>query len=460
MNPGTLNPELGTENSSMPLPTRRAFVRSGSLALVALGLPPAFLTRTLRADQPRRAKTLITIFQRGAVDGLSMVPPFGDRAYGARRRLTHVPAPGRDGTGALDLDGFFGLHPALGPLHPLFTTGHLAIVHAVGSPHATRSHFDAQDYMETATPGVKSTRDGWLNRVLRHTACARCDGRPFDNGAPHTPDRAAGQAGLALAPQHASLRGIALGPAVPRSLRGAAPALALTDLQQFAVGTPRTGGDAQRTFERLYDAGTHDLVTGAAGDAFEAARLLRAIAAQPYRPAAGVQYPNGAFGRSLQQIAQLVKSDVGVEIAFTDIGGWDTHQNQGGVQGQLAARFAELARGIRALHDDLGSRMSDVVLLTMSEFGRTVAENGTGGTDHGHATCMFALGGAVAGGRVLGQWPGLEREQLYEGRDLARTTDFRDVFAEIAMRHLGTRELDRVFPGYAVTPARFRGVMA
>jgi uncharacterized protein (DUF1501 family) len=179
-----------------------------------------------------------------------------------------------------------------------------------------------------------------------------------------------------------------------------------------------------------------------------------------YTPASGVQYPNGDFGRSLRQIAQLIKSGVGVEIAFADIGGWDTHQAQGAVQGQLANRFTELARGIRALYDDLGDRMDDVVIMTMSEFGRTVAENGTGGTDHGHANCMLLMGGSVAGGRILGEWPGLEREQLYEGRDLALTTDFRDIFAEIVSGHLKTAQLEKVFPGYAVDTRRFRGVLA
>jgi uncharacterized protein (DUF1501 family) len=448
-----------TENPMSRL-TRRTLLRNGSLALVALGLPPAFLTRAASAQERRHAKTLVAIFQRGAVDGLSMVVPFGDRAYAAQRRATRIPAPLRDGTGAIDLDGFFGLHPALAPLHPLYTRGDLAIVHAIGSPHPTRSHFDAQDFMETATPGIKSTRDGWLNRVLQQTSCRACGASRAEDGAAHTVDHLAGQTGLALAsPHHPALRGVALGAAMPRSLRGAAPSLALTDLQQFSVGHAR-GGAAQEAFERLYDSGPRDIVSGAAGEAFEAARILQAIGAQPYRPASGVQYPAGAFGRSLQQIAQLLKSGVGVEIAFTDIGGWDTHQGQGGVQGQLANRFTELARGLRALHDDLGDRMEDVVVLTMSEFGRTVAENGTGGTDHGCGTCMLALGGRVAGGRVLGDWPGLEREQLHDGRDLARTTDFRDLFAEVAVRHLGTGNLDQVFPGHAIDPSAFRGVIA
>jgi uncharacterized protein (DUF1501 family) len=434
--------------------SRRLFFRQGSLALVALGLPPQFLARSAAAPRPATAgkKTLICIFQRGAVDGLNMVVPFGEKAYYARRRSIAVPAPGGNRRGAIDLDGFFGFHPSLSPLHELFRRKELAIVHAVGSPHPTRSHFDAQDFMETATPGNKSTRDGWLNRVLTNTPCA-CDGRTLSDPAAHAVDHAAGQAGMA---GNATLRGVAMGSALPIALRGSHPALAIEDLARFGVAGGRDAS-LENAFERQYRSGG-DLVSSAADEAFEAIRVLKAANPAQYSPAAGVQYPAGEFGRSLRQIAQLIKANVGVEIAFADIGGWDTHQAQGGAEGQLARRLDELGRGVRALYDDLGDRMENVVILTMSEFGRTVAENGSGGTDHGHANCMLAMGGGVSGGRVLGEWPGLEREQLYEGRDLALTTDFRDVFAEIVAGHLGATSLDRVFPGH--TPRqRFRGVL-
>jgi uncharacterized protein (DUF1501 family) len=436
---------------------RRAFVRTGSLALVALGLPPVFLERTLLAQPAHaaRKKTLICIFQRGAVDGLNMVVPFGEPEYYAGRRAIAIPAPSRSGAGALDLNGFFGMHPALQPLHELYGRQELAVITAVGSPHPTRSHFDAQDFMETGTPGVKSTRDGWLNRVLQNTECAECMGRSLADGAAHTADHAAGQVGMATFTP--ALRGVAMGAAMPRALRGEAPALAIADLARFGVGDTRDG-DVQSSFERVYGTETGDLVTGAADEAFEAVRILESVNPLQYAPAPGVQYPAGNFGRAMQQIAQLIKSGVGVEIAFADIGGWDTHQAQGGVQGQLAGRFTEFARGIRALYDDLGDRMEDVVILTMSEFGRTVAENGTGGTDHGHANTMLVMGGAVAGGRILGEWPGLAREQLYERRDLDITTDFRDVFAEVAGGHLGTANLQAVFPGHDLDPASFRRV--
>ena len=440
--------------------TRRVFVRRSGLALLALGLPPEFVTRSLLAETrgAARRKTLVCIFQRGAVDGLNMVVPFGEAAYYARRRSIAVPAPAGGANGAIDMDGFFGLHPSLDPLHALFHRGELAIVHAVGSPHPTRSHFDAQDFMETATPGVKSTRDGWLNRVLEHTACADCSGRTLDDVRAHATDHAAGQAGMAIVPGTSpALRGVAMGAALPLALRGAHPALAIQDLDRFGI----SGGDAalEESFARAYRTEGGDLVAGAADEAFDAIRILRGAELARYRTEPGVLYPPGPFGQSLRQIAQLIKADVGLEIAFADIGGWDTHQAQGGTQGQLANRFRELARGIRALYDDLGDRMTDVVLMTMSEFGRTVAENGSGGTDHGHANCMMVMGGAVRGGRVVGEWPGLEPEQLYEGRDLALTTDFRDVFAEIVSLHLGADRLDRIFPGFHSERARWLGLL-
>ena len=414
---------------------RRAFVRHGTLALLALGLPPDFLTRSLLAQSARAAKkkTLICIFQRGAVDGLSMVTPFGEKAYYAGRRSIAVAAPAANGGNLLDLDGFFGLHPALRPLHDLFQRKELGILHAVGSPHPTRSHFDAQDFLETATPGRRSTRDGWLNRVLAHAA-----------------DHAVGQTELGAA----SLRGVALGPTLPRALRGQHPALAIQDLQRFGVA-----GGMEQQFETAYHTEAGTVIGSAADGAFDAIRILRRAELAQYRPASGVNYPQGEFGRSLSQVAQLIKSGVGVEIAFVDIDGWDTHQAQGGSEGQLARRLLEMALGIRALYDDLGELMEDVVLLTMSEFGRTVAENGSGGTDHGHANCMLVIGGSVTGGKVYGKWPGLEREQLYQNRDLELTTDFRDVFAEVTSKHLGAERLERVFPDYQIDRSRFHGML-
>ncbi|HEU4453243.1 MAG TPA: DUF1501 domain-containing protein [Longimicrobium sp.] len=426
---------------------RRVFLKNGAMALLAMGIPPEFMARSLLAETraAARRKTLICIFQRGAADGLSMVVPYGDAAYYRGRRSIAVARPGAGGGGALELDGFFGLHPALRPLHELYARREMAIVHATGSPHPTRSHFEAQDIMERASPEGRA-RDGWLNRLLGETGCADCGGRTLADPAAHAADHAA------------ALRAVAMGAEMPLSLHGAHPALAIADLARFGVAGGRDASLSE-TFARMYRTEGGDAVSGAADEGLEAAALLRRVDPARYQPAAGVRYPAGDFGRSLRQIAQLVKADVGVEIAFADLGGWDTHVAQGGEQGQLARRLGEMAEGIRALHDDLGRRMDDVVILTMSEFGRTVAENGSGGTDHGHANCMFAIGGSVAGGRVLGDWPGLAPEKLHEGRDLAVTTDFRDVFAEVAGRHLGAERLERVFPGHAVDPAKFRDVL-
>jgi uncharacterized protein (DUF1501 family) len=405
--------------------SRRIFLKDGAFALVSLGFAPSFLSRTaLAAGTDGRAKRLIAIFQRGACDGLSLVVPFGDAEYYRARPSLAVGRPGGD-DGALDLDGFFGLNPRLAPLAPLWRARQLAIVHACGSPDATRSHFDAQDYMETATPGVKSTGDGWLNRYLQ---------------ARHENDQSL-------------FRAVAVTQQLPRMLQGSAPALAIPRLAQFAV---RGGADA---FEAAYATSGDRVVNDTGRAAFEAIRRLRAADPARYQPEHGAEYPRSPFGQALQQIAQLVKSDVGLEVAFAEVGGWDTHVNQGVTQGQLANRLDDFARGLAAITADLGDSMADTVILTMSEFGRAVNENGNRGTDHGHGNAMLVIGGSVRGGRVYGRWPGLAVEQRYDRRDLAITTDFRDVFAEIVVRHLGAANVEKVFPGYPVQASRFPGLI-
>ena len=413
---------------------RRIFVKQGALALVTMGLSPSFLRRTafgMSLPRAQRGKTLVCLFQRGAADALNVVVPHGDAAYYALRPRIAVPRPGArvGAAGAIDLDGFFGLHPSLAPLKPLWDRGLLAPVHAVGSPSATRSHFDAQDYMETGTPDVKGTADGWLNRYLAtHGTCeAGCA----------APNEKAG---------HASpFRAVALAPQTPRILEGPEATVAMGSLDEFTVRA--TGTQAER-LEALYRTGKADLVHGAGSEMFDAVKQLREANPQKYAPANGAQYPRSQFGQRLLQIAQLIKADLGVEIAFADVGGWDTHVNQGGATGQLANRLDDFASSIAAFVTDLGDRMGDVTVLTMSEFGRMASENGTGGTDHGHAGSMFVIGGDVRGGRVHGRWPGLAPEQLHEGRDLALTTDFRAVFSELATRHLGAEKTERIFPGY------------
>jgi len=420
---------------------RRVFLKSGALSLVTLGLSPSFLRRTaFAAELPMlaRGKTLIVLFQRGAADALNVVVPFGEAAYYRARPQLAIAAPTRSAgaAGAIDLDGFFGLHPSLAPFKPLWDRGMLAPVHAVGSPSSTRSHFDAQDYMETGTPDRKGTTDGWLNRYLAtQGTCEQC-----------------------VPGSTVPFRAVAMTAQTPRILGGSAPTVAMNSIEEFSIRT--NGGGSEQRIEALYRTGNADLVHGSGAEMFEALKVLRAANPQQYKAAAGVTYPRSPFGQHLLQLAQLIKSDVGLEVAFADVGGWDTHVNQGGAQGQLAARLNDFSQSIAALVTDLGDRMDDVVILTMSEFGRTVRQNGTGGTDHGHAGAMFVIGGSLKGARTVhGKWPGLEPEQLNEGRDLALTTDFRSVFGEIASKHLGAKQLEKIFPGYGGREKEWLGVI-
>lgn len=417
--------------------SRRLFIKRGALALAALGGPPMCVGRVAHgAARDDRGKVLIAVFQRGAVDGLSMLVPHAEPAYYDGRPNIAIarPTPG-DAESAVDLDGAFGLHPAMVPLKPLWDEGRLAVLPACGSPAATRSHFDAQDYMESGTPGAKATPDGWLARALVARPAAR----------------------------HTAFRGVAMGPSLPRSLRGEAGALALPSVKDVELRSTRgpapAGPDARRGFADLYGATRDALLHDTARETFGAMRMLRNARLETLTPARGVEYPRSRFGDHLRQVAQLIKADLGVEVAFVESAGWDTHVAQGGARGPLASRLGDLAQGLAALARDLGDRMADVVVITMSEFGRTVRENGGRGTDHGRGTTMLALGGAVRGGRIVGRWPGLDRERLVEGRDLAVTTDFRDLFAEVAIRHLGVAPDARLFPGYPVDAARFPGVL-
>ena len=444
-------------------------MRGGAMALVGTAVVPAFLERSVLAQATSAhasGKKLVVLFQRGAADGLNLVVPYRESAYYAMRPTIAIPQ-----NQVLDLNGTFGLHPALQPLLPLYKSGHLAVVHAAGSPDPSRSHFDAQDFMESGTPGVKTTQDGWLNRALQAEDRSR-----------HANETA--------------FRAIALGAQVPRTLAGAVPAIAIGDVQDFAVGgrqankprvvatnnAARAGAinaiagqpDAvSESFEAMYAAdgqaspgktGKHvdavdAVLHGTGAETFEAVKMLKATDPSHYVPANGAVYPKSAFGNDMRQIAQLMKANLGVEAAFADIGGWDTHQNQGGVQGQLAGRLTDFSQGIAAFWQDLGDGAENVVVVTVSEFGRTAHQNGTGGTDHGHANVMFVLGGQVKGGRVYGRWPGLAPEQLNEGRDLVVTTDFRQVLGEAAFKTLGSRNLDLVFPGARLRQQQFLGLI-
>ncbi|MGA7342375.1 MAG: DUF1501 domain-containing protein [Terracidiphilus sp.] len=410
---------------------RRFFLHQGALAVAGTAAIPSFLVRSVLAESTGSpGQRLVVIFQRGAADGLNVVVPYREKNYYSMRPTIAIPQ-----NQVVDLDGFFGLHPSLAAFKPLYDLGHLAIVHAAGSPDMSRSHFDAQDYMESGTPGVKETEDGWLNRALqaedlRHRCQGTCERTAF--------------------------RALALGAEVPLTLAGRIPAIALNNVNGFTVaGRGPNPSPAASAFEAMYaDSGDH--IFHAAGDeTFEAVNMLRAANPAQYQPAAGAAYPNSEFGNSMKQIAQLLKADLGVEAAFTDVSGWDTHQNQGGVNGQLANRLGDFSASIAAFWRDLGDGAENVTLVTMSEFGRTAHENGTGGTDHGHANAMFVLGGQVKGGKVYGRWPGLANEQLNQGRDLALTTDFREVLGEVVTRSLGATNLEMVFPGAGLAPARF-----
>ncbi len=424
--------DLHGRDQSRRLISRRGLMKNGALALIGTSVIPAFLTRTVMAEMTSAAanqKKLVVIFQRGAADGLNVVVPYREKNYYSMRPSIAIPQ-----NDVLDLDGFFGLHPALASFKALYDQEHLAIIPAAGSPDSTRSHFDAQDYMESGTPGVKSTTDGWLNRALQDE---RLSGTP------------------------SPFRAVALGAEMPRTLQGKLPAIAVANVADFSVAGsgPQTSA-LSNAFQSMYDESTDAVLQGTGQETFEAVKMLKSANPSQYQPAAGVEYPRAPFGNSLKQIAQLMKANLGVEAAFADIGGWDTHQNQGATNGQLAGRLTEFSQAIAAFWHDMGDEAENITLVTMSEFGRTARQNGTGGTDHGHANVMFVLGGRVKGGKVYGRWPGLSNGQLNEDRDLAVTTDFRAVLGEAAYKTLGAHDLRTVFPGSSVAPADFAGFMS
>ncbi len=414
---------------------RRVFLKSSGLALVAGGfLPKVFVRMASAATLPGSSrKVLVAIFQRGAVDGLNVVVPYGEKVYYDARPSIAVPRPGSGEGAALDLDGFFGLHPSLDALLPYFRDHSATFVHAAGSPDSTRSHFDAQDFMESGTPGVKATSDGFLCRAL--SSSAKKGERP------------------------SPLRAVSVTPALPRILAGSANAVAISNLGDFGIRAGNLTPAVSESLEAMYAETGAGALRNAAKTSFEAARILKTADAAKLAPGNGAEYPKGPFGNALKQIAQLIKAGVGLEVAFADVGGWDTHVGEGGAQGQLSNRLRDYGQAIAAFARDLGSRMADVTLVTMSEFGRTVKENGNRGTDHGHANVMLLLGGGVKGGKVYGRWPGLDSSHLYENRDLAVTTDFRDVFAEILSKRMGVANLKSVFPGHPLDEKKRLGLI-
>jgi len=386
--------------------TRRYFIRASAVAVAGFGVAPSWLARAAAGENNR--KIVISIFQRGAADGLNIVAPHFEKRYYELRPSLALPSPGKP-NGVLDLDGQFGLHPSLQTLKPLWDSGQLAIVHATGSPSGNRSHFEAQDQMESGTPG-RTTEDGWLNRVLD----------------PSTPSTS-------------PIRAVAVGAKMPRTLRGNRGGIAVGDLQQFQARNQEVAS----VLEMMYSKADDSRLAAQGRGTFEALKMIETINKTPYTPVNGAQY-FGEFGNSLRQLARLIKSNAGLEAGFADIGGWDHHSNEAG---QLAPLLQQFGTSLAAFVRDLGDRMEDIVLVTMSEFGRTAKEDGNGGTDHGHGNVMFVVGGPVRGGKVYGRWPGLEPEQLFERRDLEVTTDYRAVLGEVVRDHLG-RDPEQVFPGY------------
>lgn len=449
--------------------TRRHFLTTaGTLAMVSTFAP---LLRFAGADQPlpsvrsvKRHKTLVTIFLRGGADGLNLIVPFADEHYAKIRRSIAIPGPAADAeraAKAIDLDGRFGLHPRLSALKPLFDSGHAAALHAVGYAHNTRSHFEEQDTWETGVIGNTLASDGWLNRHLATSA------------------------------GHGPIRAVAIGDNLPRILHGRATAFAIRGVEDLTipVSQQRPGvrnaspEQVARALEAAYCCGprdtarttnpdipdAEDLLTQSAGVTLEGVEQLQALARTKYEPAPDARYPNSDLSRKLQQVARLIKADLGLEVAQVDLGGWDTHSNQGAATGQFGNLAQQLADAIAAFTRDLGDRINDVLVVTLTDFGRTAAENGTNGTDHGWGNALLMVGGAVrsgtatahvcenlpsptAGRMVLGKWPGLAPDQLHQKRDLLHTTDFRDVLAECVTAHLGNTNLSTIFPAHTITP--------
>jgi len=405
---------------------RSAFLKGAGLALFGIGVGgvPTFIAKAANSFKEqklyKKGKILVCVFQRGAMDGLMAVTPFTDQFLKAARPTIFMEAGA--GKPLIDLDGRFGLHPAMKNFEPLFREKKLAIVHGIGSPNNTRSHFDAQDFMESGTPFKKGTSSGWLNRavgLLGHDA---------------TP-----------------LRAVSITSSLPRSLYGDNPALAINNLQDFAIqmkGNSKATSMVSKSFEDLYDQTSSTLLKETGKESFDAMKMLQKTNTKNYQPSNGAIYPTSALGNSLKQIAQLIKMNVGLEVAFAEHGGWDTHFNQGTEQGVFARNAADLSNSIAAFWTDLGQLQDDVTLMSMTEFGRTVKQNGTNGTDHGRGSCNFIIGNNVDGGKVHGLVKPLSIDNLEDGRDLAVTTDFRAVFSEVADQHLQINDNAILFPDW------------
>ena len=407
---------------------RRQFLNAcaaGAGLLLPLG-PHAWAATLAPGSGSPTARKLIVVMLRGAVDGMNVVAPVADAEYARLRPNIALAKPGAE-EGALNLDGYFGLHPALAPLLPLWEQKKLAFVHASGSPDASRSHFDAQDYMESGTPGVKSTQDGWMNRLLGTLPGAT------------TPTRALG-----------------IGPVMPRILSGALPATNLANGPAGTRATPLDRPQIANAFDQLF-AGNERFgktyMDGRKAHEEVMAAANSGMMSEMQAADNGAPLPNG-FPDDAGRLATLMRNNPNIQLAFIALGGWDTHANQGAGSGQLASRLQPVGQGLATLAQRLGPLFDDTVIVVMSEFGRTARENGNRGTDHGHGNAMWLLGGKVQGGQVAGEWKGLADAQLNDGRDLPVTTDFRHVLAHVAERHLrlDASALARTFPNLPAGP--------
>ncbi|MCE9591012.1 MAG: DUF1501 domain-containing protein [Planctomycetes bacterium] len=419
--------------------TRRFFLKSTGALAAYCGLAPLdslalAAAPAVDAKPVTRGKTFVVIFLRGGADGLNLVVPWKESHYYEMRRGLAIRPPG-EANGGLDLDGFFALHPRMKAMTPLFDSGLAVAAHAVGYDKNTRSHFEEQDVWETGVVGNTLGSDGWLNRHLQTSE------------------------------GHGPLRAVAVGDTLPRILRGPVNAYAVRGLDQLTMPKSSGGDTVVSALEHAYkvDPKEHagparDLVTQTGRATLDGLRILQEVASRPDK---SPKYPDTEVARRLHQVARMVKADIGLEVAEVDYNGWDTHQYQsyGGLDGPFSNLAGGLGDAMAAFAQDLGDRMDDVLVLTLSDFGRTAAENGTSGTDHGWASCMFAMGGTVlraSGGKarkvVTAKWPGLAPDQLHEGRDLLHTMDFRDVLAEAVRVHLGNPNLAKVLPGRDAKP--------
>jgi len=398
--------------------SRRVFLRGAGLAAVGVGMAPSsLLVRTALAASG--AKVLVKVFLRGGADGLNFCVPYGDSEYYNLRQGIGLPRPGQAG-GVVNLDGHFGMHPEFAPLEPFFRDGRLAFVHAVGNPQVTRSHFDAQDFQESGTPGDKQTATGWLDRAI------------------------------AQIPGTEVTQAVSFSSQLVRSLLGPEPVLVAQTLTSFDLRARNWRSEAETLLTSMYQSDSTEVGTTGL-QTFEAINTLLRAPTPP--PSNGATYPTGNTGNALRQAAGLIKTGVGTRCIYVNVtGGFDTHSNQ--LQNNTTD-YRLLGQALAAFATDLGGLLDDVVLMVTTEFGRTAAVNGAAGTDHGTGYAMMLLGGRVRGGRVLGRWPGLARGQLYENRDLAATTDFRDVFQEVARAQFGISA--SLFPGY--TPGAGVGVV-